>query len=107
MKGKDGWYTGRGSKYLPDVPSLAESGLPGYEFDSWFGLLGPAGVAKAEADRVNAAVSTLLKSPVILERLDKQGIEPHAMSTDEFARLLRVDYERMAKVVKASGAKVE
>ena len=95
------------SKYLPDVPSLAESGLPGYEFDSWFGLLGPAGVTKAEADRVNAAVGVLLKSPVILERLDKQGIEPHAMSNDEFARLLKADYERMAKVVKASGAKVE
>ena len=63
------------SKYLPEVASLAESGLPGYEFDSWFGLLGPAGVAKAEAERVNAAMGTLLKSPVILERLDKQGIE--------------------------------
>ena len=95
------------SKYLPEVPALAESGLPGYEFDSWFGLLGPAGVAKAEADRVNAAVGTLLKSPVILERLDKQGIEPHAMGNDEFARLLKADYERMARVVKASGAKVE
>ena len=95
------------SKYLPNVPALAESGLPGYEFDSWFGLLGPAGIAKAEADRVNAAVGVLLKSPVILERLDKQGIEPQAMSNDEFARLLKADYERMAKVVKASGAKVE
>jgi tripartite-type tricarboxylate transporter receptor subunit TctC len=95
------------SKYLPDVPAIAESGLPGYAFDSWFGLLGPAGVSKAEADRVNAAVGTLLKSPVILERLDKQGIEPQAMGNDEFARLLKADYERMAQVVKASGAKVE
>ncbi len=95
------------SKYLPNVPALADSGLPGYEFDSWFGLLGPAGVTKAEADRVNAAVGALLKSPVILERLDKQGIEPQAMSNDDFARLLKTDYERMAKVVKASGAKVE
>ena len=95
------------SKYLPEVPSLAESGLPGYEFDSWFGLLGPAGVAKAEAERINNAVGTLLKSPVILERLDKQGIEPRALTPDEFARLLQADYARMAQVVKASGAKVE
>ena len=95
------------SKYLPNVPALAESGLPGYEFDSWLGLLGPAGIAKVEADRVNAAVGVLLKSPVILERLDKQGIEPHAMGNEEFARLLKTDYERMARVVKASGAKVE
>ena len=95
------------SKYLPEVASLAESGLPGYEFDSWFGLLGPAGVAKAEAERVNAAMGTLLKSPVILERLDKQGIEPRALTPDDFGKLLRADYVRMAQVVKASGAKVE
>ena len=95
------------SKYLPEVASLAESGLPGYEFDSWFGLLGPAGVAKAEAERVNAAMGALLKSPVILERLDKQGIEPRALTPDDFGKLLKADYVRMAQVVKASGAKVE
>ena len=95
------------SKYLPEVPSLAESGLPAYEFDSWFGLLGPAGVSKAEAERVNAAIGALLKMPAILERLDKQGIEPRALSPEDFASLLRADYARMAQVVKASGAKVE
>lgn len=95
------------SKYLPEVPSLAESGLPAYEFDSWFGLLGPAGVSKAEAERVNAAIRALLKMPAILERLDKQGIEPRALSPEDFASLLRADYARMAQVVKASGAKVE
>ncbi len=95
------------SKYLPELPSLAESGLPGYEFDSWFGLLGPAGVSKAEAERINNAMGVLLKSPVILERLDKQGIEPRALTPDAFAQLLKADYTRMAQVVKASGAKVE
>ena len=95
------------SKYLPDVPTIAESGLPGYQFDSWFGLLGPAGTPAAEINRVNAAMATLLKDPVILARLDKQGIEPLAMSNADFAKLLAIDYERMAKVVKASGAKVE
>lgn len=95
------------SKYLPDVPTIAESGLPGYQFNSWFGLLGPAGTPAADITRVNAAMARLLKDPVILERLDKQGIEPLAMSNADFARLLAVDYERMATVVKASGAKVE
>ena len=95
------------SKYLPDVPTIAESGLPGYQFDSWFGLLGPAGTPQAEINRVNAAMATLLKDPVILVRLDKQGIEPLAMSNADFAKLLAIDYERMAKVVKTSGAKVE
>ena len=95
------------SKYLPEVPTIAESGLPGYQFDSWFGLLGPAGTPAADINRVNAAMGKLLKDPVILERLDKQGIEPAFMNNTDFARLLAQDYERMAKVVKASGAKVE
>jgi len=95
------------SKYLPEVPTIAESGLPGYQFDSWFGLLGPAATPAAEINRVNAAMAKVLKDPVVLERLDKQGIEPLAMSNADFAKLLAVDYKRMAEVVKASGAKVE
>ena len=95
------------SKYLPDVPTIAESGLPGYQFDSWFGLLGPVGTPAQEVNRVNAAMATLLKDPVILARLDKQGIEPLAMSNTDFAKLLATDYKRMAEVVRASGAKVE
>ena len=95
------------SKYLPNVPTIAESGLPGYQFDSWFGLLGPAGIAPAYVARVNAAVNGLLENPVILERLDKQGITPKAMSSADFAKLLAVDYKRMAEVVKASGATID
>lgn len=95
------------SKFLPEIPAIAESGLPGYEFDSWFGLLGPAGTPRAIVDQVNAAMGRLLKDPVILDRLAKQGIEPQAMTSDEFNRLLRADVEKMAKVVKASGARVD
>jgi hypothetical protein len=87
------------SKYLPDLPTLAESGLPGYQFDSWFGLLGPAAVPAEQANRINAAVSKLLKDPAILERLDKQGIEPRDMSNADFGKLLAADYVRMAQVV--------
>jgi tripartite-type tricarboxylate transporter receptor subunit TctC len=95
------------SKYLPDLPSIAESGLPGYEFDSWFGLLGPAATPSAEATRINNAMAKLLKDPLILERLDKQGIEPRAMNNSDFNKLLSSDYVRMAAVVKASGAKID
>lgn len=95
------------SKYLPELPTIAESGLPGYAFDSWFGLLGPGATPAAEATRINTAMAKLLKDPVILERLDKQGIEPKAMSNADFGKLLAVDYKRMADVVKASGAKIE
>ena len=95
------------SKYLPDLPTIAESGLPGYQFDSWFGLLGPAAVPADQANRIHVAVSKLLKDPVILERLDKQGIEPRDLSNADFGKLLAADYVRMAQVVKASGAKID
>ena len=95
------------SKYLPAIPTIAESGLPGYRFDSWFGLLGPANIPAASVERINTAVGTLLKDPVVLERLDKQGIRPQAMSSADFGKLLAVDYKRMAEVVKASGATVD
>lgn len=95
------------SKFLPALPTIAESGLPGYQFDSWFGLLGPAGVPAAEADRINAAVGQLLRDPVILERLDRQGVEPRAMTNSDFAKLLAADSQRMAAVVKTSGARID
>ena len=94
------------SKFLPDLPPVAE-GLPGYEFDSWLGLLGPAGIPRATVDRLNLAVASLLREPVILERLAKQGIEPQALSPEAFDALLRADFDKMARVVKASGARVE
>ena len=95
------------SKFLPDLPTIAESGVPGYEFDSWLGLLGPAGMPKATVDQINLAVASLLRDPVILERLAKQGIEPQALSPEAFDALLRADFDKMARVVKASGARVE
>jgi tripartite-type tricarboxylate transporter receptor subunit TctC len=94
------------SKFLPELPAIAES-LPGYEFDSWLGLLAPAATPKATVEQINAAMAKLLKDPVILERLDKQGVIPRAMSPDEFNALLRADFEKMGKIVKAAGAKID
>ena len=95
------------SRYLPGMPTIAESGLPGYQFDSWFGLLGPAATPASEVSRINTAMAAVLKDPVVLARLDKQGIEPLAMGNADFARLLATDYKRMADVVRISGAKVD
>jgi tripartite-type tricarboxylate transporter receptor subunit TctC len=95
------------SKFLPELPTIAESGVPGYEFDSWLGLLGPAGIPVSTVERINAAVAALLKDTVILDRLAKQGIEPQALSPEAFNALLRADFAKMARVVKASGARVE
>lgn len=95
------------SRFLPDLPTVAESGVPGYEFDSWLGLLAPAGLPRATAEQINAAMAALLKDPVILARLAKQGIEPQPMSVEAFNALLREDFGKMAKVVKASGARID
>ena len=90
------------SAFLPEVPPVAES-VPGYGFDSWFGLLAPAKTPKAVIARINAGVAKLLRDPVILGRLAGQGVEPRPLSPEAFERLIREDYEDMAKVVKAVG----
>jgi tripartite-type tricarboxylate transporter receptor subunit TctC len=95
------------SKFLPDLPTVDESGVRGYSFDSWMGLLGPAGLQRQSVEAINGAVAKLLKDPVILERLDKQGVVPQAMTPAEFGELLREDYAKMARVVKASGARID
>jgi tripartite-type tricarboxylate transporter receptor subunit TctC len=94
------------SKFLPELPAVAES-LPGYEFDSWIALLAPAATPRQVIDQVNAAVAGLLRDPVILGRLDKQGVVPQAMSPDALNALLRADFQKMARVVKASGARID
>ena len=95
------------SKFAPDLPTIAESGLAGYAFDSWIGLLGPAGMPKATVDEMNAAVAALLKDPAILDRLAKQGVEPRALSPQAFAKLLEGDFARMERIVKAAGARID
>jgi len=95
------------SKFLPDLPTVDESGVKGYAFDSWIGLLAPAGTPRAVVDEVNAGVAKLLKDAAILERLDKQGVVPQAMTPEAFGELLRADYAKMARVVKVSGARID
>ena len=90
------------SAFLPELPAIAED-LPGYAFESWFGLLAPARSPRAIVDRINAEVAKLLANPVILERLAAQGVEPRALSPEAFARLVEEDYNAMARVVKAVG----
>ena len=93
----------KGSAFLPGVRPVADS-LPSYEFESWFGLLAPAGTPGTVLERINAAMAKLLRDPVILARLAGQGVEPRPLSPEDFARLIREDYEEMAKVVKTVGS---
>jgi len=92
----------RRSAFLPSVPPVAES-IPGYEFDSWFGLLAPAKTPRPVIERINAEVGKLLRDPVILGRLASQGVEPRPLSPEAFEKLIREDYQDMARVVKAVG----
>lgn len=95
------------SPFLPDLPTVAESGLPGYAFDSWIGVLAPAGTPKAEIDKLHAAVSKTLADPAIQERFKRMGVEPRSQSVEEFQKLLHADWDAMGAVVKASGAKID
>ena len=97
----------RRSPFLPNLPTVEESGLPGYDFDSWIGLLAPAGMPKAEIDRINAAVNQVMAEPAMKERFTRLGVEPRTSSAEEFQKLLRADYDTMGAVVKASGARID
>ena len=94
------------SPFVPGINPIAAA-VPGYVFDTWFGLLAPAGTAKDIVNKLNAEVAKLIKRPEVVERLHKQGIEPGTMRPEDFAQLLRTDFERMAQVVKISGAKAD
>lgn len=101
-------YTGKErSRFLPDLPTAAESGLPGYAFDSWIGLLAPAALPRAELDKINAALQKVLAEPAVQERLARLGVESKPMPVDEFQKLLRADWDNAGAIVRASGAKVE
>jgi tripartite-type tricarboxylate transporter receptor subunit TctC len=102
-----GVTTSARSKFLPDLPTLSESGLRGYEFDSWLGLLAPAATPRDIVDRLNAEVGKQLRNPDVAERLAKQGIETRAMTPEQMNKMLAVDFERMAKVVKIAGAQAD
>src|SRR3954470_12105487 len=83
-------YTGpQHSKFLPDLPTVAEGGVAGYRFDSWIGVLAPATMPKAEAERLNAAINKVLGDPVVQERLNRVGVEAGTMSVDAFQQLLK------------------
>lgn len=99
--------TPRRSPVLPDVPTLAEAGLPGYSFTAWWGIFAAAKMPKNTVGKVNGEVHRILALPQVLETLSKQGAEPMSMTPERFESFVRVETEKMAKLVKASGAKPE
>ena len=97
----------RRSLQLPDVPTITEAGVPGYEAITWFGMLAPAKTPKAILARVADAFAKVINTPELRAQLESQGAEPGSGSAQQFSALIRREYERYAKVVKISGAKID
>ena len=95
------------SPLLPDVPTVAESGVPGYELSGWTGLLAPAGTPKDVVEKLQRESSKVLKQPDVASQLEVVGAEPVGSTPQEFAAFLQSEISRWEKVIKQSGAKVE
>jgi len=88
---------------LPSVPTMAESGLPAYQSDSWFGIVAPAKTPRNLIDKLNADIAGILRDPAIKERIIAQGAEPAFGTPEDFTKLQRDEYARIEKLVKAIG----
>jgi tripartite-type tricarboxylate transporter receptor subunit TctC len=95
------------SAVLPELPTVAETGLPGYEVSAWFGIFAPAGVPQAVAKRLNAEFVKVMQQPDLKQRLASLGADPLTSTPEEFSTYLRSEIDKWAKVVKASGMKVD
>jgi tripartite-type tricarboxylate transporter receptor subunit TctC len=97
----------RRSPGFPDLPTVAEAGVPGYEAGTWSGVIAPAGLPPAVLARLNAAVNEAIRAPVFVERFGQIGDEPAGGTPQDFADTIRRDSARWAEVVKRSGAKID
>lgn len=92
---------------LPDLPTVAEAGLPGFDFNLWTGLLGPAKMPKDVKEKIAGEVARVLALQDVKDRLLTQGATPHTMPPAQFDVFIKGEVERLAKVVKASGARAD
>lgn len=95
------------SPVTPDLPTVAEAGVPGYESGIWLGLMAPAGTPRPVLERLNAEVNRIVSSPDVKEAWAKQGAFPMGMSIDRFDKFLREEIVKWSKAVKASGARAD
>jgi tripartite-type tricarboxylate transporter receptor subunit TctC len=92
---------------LPDVPTIAEAGVPGYETSIWYGLFAPAGTPAAIIEQLHAATTAVLAGPELRKKFDAQGVEIRNMSSDEFGKFMVSEAAKWMKVVKEAGIQGE
>jgi tripartite-type tricarboxylate transporter receptor subunit TctC len=92
---------------VPDVPTIAESGFPGFDASSWFGLVGPAGLPREIALRLQGEVARILRDPALREKFIQQGADPIGNTPGEFGKYMKDETAKWAKIVKASGAQAD
>ncbi len=95
------------SPALPDVPTIAESGVPGYEYTTWYGVFGPKGMPKPIVSQLNAAVTKALSAPDVHQRLMGAGAEPSPCSPEELTRYMKDESARWAKVIRAANIRLD
>jgi tripartite-type tricarboxylate transporter receptor subunit TctC len=90
----------------PDVPTIAEAGLPGYEVTGWYGLLAPAGTPKEIVARLSTLTAAAIRTPEVAKRYASEGADPVGSTPEEFAEVIAHDLVKWAKVIKAAGIKI-
>lgn len=95
------------STVLPEVPTVSEAGVPGYEAVIWLGIMAPRGTPRAIVERLNAEITRAATSPGMKEAWARQGAVGMSMPPDEFDRFLHADIEKWARIVKVSGARAD
>jgi len=95
------------SSIMPDVPTLNEAGVPGYDAVIWLGMMAPMGTPRPVIDTLNANIQKIVNAPDVKETWAKQGAVPMHMSPDEFGKFIEQDIQKWAKVVKFSGAQID
>jgi len=99
--------TARRSSLVPDLPTLAETGLPGFDIYTWWGFMAAAGTPRSIVAKWNAEVRRILNTPEMKTFFAQQGAEPSPTSTEQFAALIQSEIPKYAKIIKDSGAKVD
>jgi tripartite-type tricarboxylate transporter receptor subunit TctC len=97
----------RRSSQLPDVPTMVEAGVPGYQSTGWNGVFAPTGVSASIIHKLNATLVKVMNQPELREQLERQGAEPRVSTPAEFAKFIREEWDRYTPVIKAAGLKVE